>query len=267
MAYSIEELRTYKAVTIITLFLSIYGSLKYTGVPEGDLAYTPFSGSKFLLFIYWGVLYLWQIIYTAQIFFPDEYRLSVISLVGWHFPIFNVLVYIWSELFTSGHYILSEIILVINFFNLLSLYFVHKTFTVRPLLNWFLIHVPLTAMPLSWVMYAIFWNGAVMLHIHKLFGRILANVFIWDFLLVPGVFLLLFNDWAIGFSNAYLMFALAFGQLATKVFALQWIFAFIIAGILTVWSFVSFAVGGLREEIGENAPLLVVEEGNVSEPV
>lgn len=137
MAYSIEELRTYKAVTIITLFLSIYGSLKYTGVPEGDLAYTPFSGSNFLLFIYWGVLYLWQIIYTAQIFFPDEYRLSVISLVGWHFPIFNVLVYIWSELFTSGHYILSEIILVINFFNLLSLYFVHKTFTVRPLLNWF----------------------------------------------------------------------------------------------------------------------------------
>ena len=68
MAYSIEELRTYKAVTIITLFLSIYGSLKYTGVPEGDLAYTPFSGSNFLLFIYWGVLYLWQIIYTAQIF-------------------------------------------------------------------------------------------------------------------------------------------------------------------------------------------------------
>ena len=43
-------------------------------------------------------------------------------------------------------------------------------------------------MPLSWVMFALFWNGAVMFHIHKLFGRILANVFIWDFLLVPGVF-------------------------------------------------------------------------------
>ena len=40
--------------------------------------------------------------------------------------------------------------------------------------------------------------------------------------LFQGV-LLLFNDWAIGFTNAYLMFALAFGQLSTKVFALQWI--------------------------------------------
>ena len=58
--------------------------------------------------------------------------------------------------------------------------------------------------------------------------------------------LLLFNDWAIGFTNAYLMFALAFGQLSTKVFALQWIFAFVIAGILTVWSFIALVVGGVR---------------------
>ena len=79
MAYSIEELRTYKAVTIITLLLSIYGTLKYSGVPEGDLAYTPFTASNILLFIYWGVLYLWQIIYTAQIFFlmNIDYRLLV----------------------------------------------------------------------------------------------------------------------------------------------------------------------------------------------
>lgn len=265
MAYSIEELRTYKAVTIITLLLSIYGTLKYSGVPEGDLAYTPFTASNILLFIYWGVLYLWQIIYTAQIFFPDEYRLSVISLVGWHFPIFNVLIYIWSELFSNGHYIWSEIILILNFFNLLVLYFAHKTFAVKPLVNWFLIHVPLAAMPLSWVMFALFWNEAVMFHIHKLFGRILANVFIWDFLLVPGVFLLLFNDWAIGFTNAYLMFALAFGQLSTKVFALQWIFAFVIAGILTVWSFIALVVGGVREVSDERAPLLVEVQETVTE--
>ena len=43
------------------------------------------------------------------------------------------------------------------------------------------------------------------------------------------------------------MFALAFGQLSTKVFALQWIFAFVIAGILTVWSFIALVVGGVRE--------------------
>ncbi|EMG49512.1 hypothetical protein SBY92_001293 [Candida maltosa Xu316] len=264
MPYSEEELRTYKAVTVVTLFLSLYGSLKYTGVPEGDLSYTPFSASNILLFIYWGILYLWQIVFTASTFFPDEYRLSIISLVGWHFPVFNVLIYIWSEFFTAGHYILSEIVLLINFFNLLALYFNHKTFTVKPVVNWLLIHGPLTALPLSWVLFALFWNGAVMFHIHKLFGRILANIFIWDFLLVPGVFLLLFNDWAIGFSSAYLMFALAFGQLATKVFALQWIFAFVIAGILTVWSFIAMVAGGVRNAGEERAPLLVVEEETVT---
>ena len=53
------------------------------------------------------------------------------------------------------------------------------------------------------------------------------------------------------------MFALAFGQLSTKVFALQWIFAFVIAGILTVWSFIALVVGGVREVSDERAPLLV----------
>lgn len=59
------------------------------------------------------------------------------------------------------------------------------------------------------------------------------------------------------------MFALAFGQLATKVFALQWIFAFVIAGILVVWSAGSMIIGGVRQASGESAPLLVVEEERV----
>ncbi|CAK9436176.1 uncharacterized protein LODBEIA_P07340 [Lodderomyces beijingensis] len=259
-----EQLNTYKFVSIITLILSAYGSLRYTGVPEGDLQHTPYSATNVLLFIYWGVLYLWQILYVVQIFFPDEYRLSIISLVGWHFPIFNVLTYVWGEFFSSGHYFWSEIAIILNFFNILALYFAHKTFALRPVQNWLLIHVPLVAMPLSWLLYAIFWNGAVWLHIHKTWGRILANVFIWDFLLVPGVFLILFNDWAIGLSSSYLMFAVAIGQLYTKVFALQWIFAFTIAGLLLVWSLISMVVGGVRSEVDENAPLLVVEEGSTA---
>lgn len=98
-----QQLNTYKAVSIITLILSIYGGLKYSGVPENYLSHTPYSGSNILLIIYWGVLYLWQILYTVQTFFPDEYRLLIVQLVGWHFPIFNVLHYVWAELFTSGH--------------------------------------------------------------------------------------------------------------------------------------------------------------------
>lgn len=258
-----EQLNTYKAVSIITLILSIYGGLKYSGVPEDYLSHTPYSASNILLFIYWAVLYLWQILYTVQTFFPDEYRLLIVQLIGWHFPIFNVLHYVWAELFTSGHYFWSEVIVIVNLFNILGLYFSHKTFTLRPVSNWLLIHAPLVALPFSWLLYALFWNGAVWLHIHKTWGRIVANVFIWDFLLVPGLFLLIFNDWAIGFSTSYLIFALAFGQLATKVFALQWIFAFVIAGILVVWSAGSMIIGGVRQASGESAPLLVVEEERV----
>lgn len=255
-----EQLNAYKFTSVITLLLSIYGSLTYTGIPEGHISFTPYTSSDFLLFIYWGVLYLWQIVYIVQIFFPDEYRISIISVVGWHFPIFNVLTYIWAEFFSSGHFFLSEITLILNFFNILVLYFAHKTFSLRPLGNWLLIHVPIVALPMAWLLNAIFWNGAVWLHIHKTWGRILANVFIWNFLLVPGFFLLVFNDWATGLGFSYLLFALAIGQLENKVFALQWIFAFTIAGTLLVWSVVAAIVGGIRLTAGENAPLLVVEE-------
>ena len=50
-----------------------------------------------------------------------------------------------------------------------------------------------------------------------------------------------------------------------KVFALQWIFAFVIAGILTVWSFIALVVGGVREVSDERAPLLVEVQETVTE--
>ncbi|KAI5951130.1 hypothetical protein KGF54_004204 [Candida jiufengensis] len=263
MAYNQEQLTTYKAVSIIAFILSVYGGLVFSGVNESELIHTPYTASTILLYIYWIVLYLWQLIYIVQVFFPDDFRLSIVSLIGWHFPIFSVLNYVWSELFINEHYFLSEIVLIINFLNILTLYFAHKTFALRPISNYLLIHMPLVAMTMAWLLYAIFWNGAIWLHIHKTWGRIVANIFIWTFLLVPSFFLLLFNDWATGVSFTFLLFALAFGQLATKVFALQWIFAFIIAGILAVMTIGAMAVGGIRQQNGENAPLLVVEEEQV----
>ncbi|KAI5963661.1 uncharacterized protein KGF55_002541 [Candida pseudojiufengensis] len=263
MAYNQEQLKTYKAVSIIAFILSVYGGLTFSGVKENDLAHTPYSASSILLYIYWAILYIWQAVYIIQVFFPDDFRLSIVSLIGWHFPIFSILHYVWSELFTNEHYFLSEIVLIINFLNIITLYFAHKTFALRPISNYLLIHMPLVAMTMAWLFYAIFWNGAVWLQIHKVWGRIVANVFIWVFLFVPGFFLTFFNDWATGVSFTYLLFALAFGQLATKVFALQWIFAFVIAGILAIWTIGAMIVGGIKAPNGENAPLLVVEEEHV----
>lgn len=99
------------------------------------------------------------------------------------------------------------------------------------------------------------------------FARILANVFIWEFLIVPGVFIVLFNDWAIGLSSSVLVFGIALAQLFTKIIALQWIFAFIISGLLFAVS-ILLAVPNLtppqlrqvtsdaRGNTAERAPLL-----------
>ena len=106
-----------------------------------------------------------------------------------------------------------------------------------------------------------------MVHAHEnLAARILANIFIWSFLFVPVVVLIYIKDWSFGLANSYLMFALGFGQLGIKVFALQWIFAFIISGILFFFSIV-IATGSTLANIveepeqvpgvnNENAPLL-----------
>lgn len=150
---------------------------------------------------------------------------------------------------------------MLNFVNIVALYFEHKTYAIKPLSTWFLIHWPTAAFPMVWLLYAIFWNGAVLFHVHKLAGRILANILIWVFLLIPTFFLVTFNDYATGIGASILMFGLGLGQLFTKLFALQWIFAFVISGVLLVLSILAAATGTVIVQTetttaSEGAPLL-----------
>ena len=89
-------------------------------------------------------------------------------------------------------------ILVLNFFNLTSLYFRH-------LRTPFFIHIPVVSGPLAWTFVALFTNGAVMVHAHGLVARILANVAIWAFMLYGLFFLAAFRDYAIGIEMAVLV--------------------------------------------------------------
>lgn len=268
-----EQLITHKVTTIVSLALSIYGNLRYlVGRSPFDsdspfnVSNTPFSSNILVTLIYWGILYFLQIVFVSQIFIPAQElaraRVELSQVVGWHFTIFNFAQFIWSMLFARRHFIWSEIVLFINFFNILSLYYSHKTYSIKPLSNWILIHLPTTALPLSWLFYAIFWNGAVMFHIHKFAGRVVCNVLIWDFLIVPAMFILFYNDYGVGFSSSVLMFGLGLGQLLTKAFALQWIFAFVIASILLVLSLTAAVAGSYyvkqdtRIADSEAAPLL-----------
>lgn len=272
MPHSNDELLSHKIATIVSWLLAVYASFRYfVGINPFDdrnpyyVSETPFSSNIVVTMTYWGLLFILQVLFVTQIFVPTvdnasglTDRLEVTKLIAWHFSAFNLGVFIWTLLFVHNHYFWSEVVLVFNFVNILLLYFEHKTYSIRPLSSWVMIHLPTAAFPFSWLFYALFWNGAVLLHIHKLVGRIFSNILIWMFLFVPGFFLVAFNDYAIGISSSILMFGLGLGQLFTKVFALQWIFAFVISGLLFIMSIVGAITGSVtkQEVTNETAPLM-----------
>lgn len=270
-----SKILTHRVVTIASMLVSVFLSIRYLGGRHGfgkhhsfHVGDTPFTANAIFVFVYWVVLAVLQLLFLAQYYMNDSQIVGKASAVTWHFTVFNLLQALWAWVFARKHeYFWSEVIVILNFVNILHLYVSHKPYSIRPLSHWLAIHIPTTAMPLSWLLYVIFWNGAVAFHSHKGFvARLLANLLIWDFLLVPVLFLMLYKDWGVGFSSAFLTWGLGVGQFFTKVIALQWGFAFAIAAIVTVLS-VLVAVPSLtpaRVELtpqqvqgaGETAPLL-----------
>lgn len=267
----VNDILTHKIFTIVSWVLSTYYSIRYF-VGRDPLSHdnpyhsvnTPFTLNIVVTMAYWAVFLLMQALFVTQIFVPTvdhasgiTSRLEVTKHIGWHFTAFNLFHWAWTLLFVKKHYFFSEVVLILNFFNILSLYFAHKTYSLRPFSNWFLIHMSTAAFPFSWLLVAIFWNGAVLFHIHKLFGRIIANITIWLLFLIPASFVVVFNDWGIGITSSVLTFGLGLGQLFTKAFALQWIFAFIISGLLFVLTIVVASGWVVRRGVtDESAPLL-----------
>lgn len=232
----------YEYLNLISLVVSILTNIKYSlGRSGGDrVGFTPFTGNIIILFVYWGILHLLQLSFTVEYYYNKK-KLDIKDALSNHLVLFNLLQFIWIELFAHKYYILAELIVIINFLNIVVLYNSLKTYKIKELNEYFLVHFSVTALPFSWLLYALFWNGAVVVGSNSLAARIVANVFIWDFLLVPGFNLVVFRDWAVGLSSSLIVLALAFGQLFTKLFALQWIFAFVISGLLflssvAVWS-------------------------------
>jgi hypothetical protein len=102
--------------------------------------------------------------------------------VGSHFIFNNLLQFAFIMLFVRSHFVWAEVILIVNFINLSSLYFRY------PNLPRF-IHIPAISGPLAWTFVAIYWNGAIMVDAHSLAARIVANIFVWS-ILVYGLFFL-----------------------------------------------------------------------------
>jgi Fungal protein of unknown function (DUF1774) len=100
-------------------------------------------------------------------------------------------------LWVRGWFWLAELLLIVNFFNLTSLYFRHST-TPR------FVHIPVVSAPYAWNYVALLWTGAAMVNAHSLPARILANVAIWGILVFGAFCVFTFKDYTIGFELAIL---------------------------------------------------------------
>lgn len=100
-------------------------------------------------------------------------------------------------LWVRGKFWFAQLALIINLFNLTSLYFRHST-TPR------FVHIPVVSAPYAWNYVAILWDGAAMFNAHNLPARILANVAIWGILVFGAFFVFAFKDYTMGFELAIL---------------------------------------------------------------
>ncbi|KAL1836480.1 hypothetical protein VTJ49DRAFT_5082 [Mycothermus thermophilus] len=279
------------AVTVYHTFEAPHGHHKHPGRTIWDQNRAHPSGftlNSIIASVYWISLFVLQLGYVARLFSPNPEAVYAACCVGSHFILHNLLHSAFVALFVHSRFVLAELVLLVNFFNLSALYFRHTTRPTKQqtqeagqqqqqqqqqpsattgrgvaLLRLVTIHLPAVSGPLAWTFVAIYWNGAIMVpHQNSLPARILANVFVWSILGYGSFFLLFYRDYTMGFSLSVLAAALAVGQFLRQIIALQWIFGFSIMAVLFV---LSLAVAlpewaGVNvswpREVDERAPLL-----------
>ncbi|KAI5777742.1 hypothetical protein EDC01DRAFT_697828 [Geopyxis carbonaria] len=261
-----RNLTAYRVCSVLSWLLQFIVTVYYLGHAPLDGKYahhtifgmsnhhvTPFTISHVFVSLYWIVLWIMQAVFVWHLFSRKDTLMASAASVGSHFILYNLLHFAWVMLWVRSHTILSEIVLIINFFQLTAVYYRNPT---APRL----IHVAVSAMPITFTWFMLLWNGAVMVHCHDLICRVLANVAIWGIAAFAGFFLLAFGDYYVGFSTAFLAAGLGVGQFFTKVIALQWPFAFAVMAI-TFLASVAVAFPSVRGAEasgrgGERAPLL-----------
>jgi len=146
----------------------------------------------------------------------------------------------WVLLWVHKHFVISEIFLILNFLNILRLY-IRLGYKLRPvnrsnIFRLVFLEAPVARLPLAVLFIDILHNGAVAFHVHGTAGRLLSNIFIWIIFIIGGGVVVWFRDWVFGLAIAYHTLSLAIEQLSIKIIALQWIFAFVISGVVALLS-------------------------------
>ncbi|KAI1327120.1 DUF1774-domain-containing protein [Xylariaceae sp. FL0255] len=271
-SHSKNTLITYKILTTLTWILSVVSSFYYTyhspddGVwprhriwKQNDLYLTAFRMNHIIASIYWIVLFVLQAGYIIHLFSGNVERVNAACAVGGHFILNNLFHFAFIMLFVRSLFGWAELIVILNFINLSSLYFRHPAYAR-------FIHLPVVSGPLAWTFVAIYWNGAIMVtNPETLAARIVGNIFIWSILVYGLFFIIIYKDYTMGFNLTVLSAAIGVAQFLRQVIALQWIFAFIIMALLFVATLViavpaatGRGVGFTRASDGEaeRAPLL-----------
>lgn len=133
------------------------------------------------------MLFVLQGGYIGHLFSSNSSHVHAAASVGSHFIVNNLFHFAFVMLFVRSHFHWAEVILVLNFINLSSLYFRHNTYPR-------FIHTPVVSGPLAWTFVAIYWNGALMVpHPAHLVPRIFGNIFIWAILVYGGFFIVAFK--------------------------------------------------------------------------
>ncbi|KAI0398503.1 DUF1774-domain-containing protein [Xylariaceae sp. FL0594] len=256
---------TYKILTALTWLLSVVVSFYYTfnspddGVwprrkiwRQNDHYLTAFRMNHIIASIYWIVLFILQAGYIAHLFSGTVERVNEACAVGSHFILNNLFHFAFVMLFVRSLFGWAELIVILNFVNLSSLYFRHSGYAR-------FIHLPVVSGPLAWTFVAIYWNGAIMVpNPTTLVARIFGNIFIWSILVYGLFFIVAYKDYTMGFNLSVLSAAIGVSQFFRQVIALQWIFAFTIMAVLFVATVVVAvpAASKAREGDAERAPLL-----------
>jgi hypothetical protein len=262
---------TYKVLTVLSWILSVVTSVYYTTNEPHDgftirrriwdqnsLYPSAFTMNSIIADIFWVSLFVLQLGYITHLFSKSTEHVHAAASVGSHFIVNNLFHFAWVMLFVRSHFFWSEVMLVLNFINLTSLYFRHNTYPR-------FIHTPTVSAPLAWTFVAIYWNGAIMVHNPtNLVARIFGNIFIWSILGFGTFFITIYKDFTMGFSLSVLAAAIGVAQFLRQIIALQWIFAFVIMAILFIMTMVVAVPAWTGREIKwkhsvndqERAPLL-----------
>lgn len=217
---------TWLLVLVVSILFNVKAPANGETIWDQNKAHpTPFSLNAETTSIYWLLLLMLQLGYLYCLFTFDAELVKVAANVGSHFIVHNLLTSAFILLWVHSLFWIGELMLVMNSFNLTSLYFRHLR--TQPF-----IHIPVVTGPLAWNFVAVLSNGAAMVGAQSLAARILANVAIWSILLYGIFFMGAFKDHTIGFELAILSASLAIHQHGIRILALQWIFAVAIAMLL-----------------------------------